>query len=158
MSTLEPSVRDFLSQKRIAVAGVSRSDRNAAANLIYRKLRDTGHEVYPVNPRAGEVEGARCFPQLAAIPGGVTAVVAAATPEGTEKIARDSAELGISRVWIHRSFGKGSLSEKAVAICREKGIKVIPGGCPMMFCEPVDVAHRCIRWWLRMTGKLPRPE
>jgi hypothetical protein len=50
------------------------------------------------------------------------------------------------------------MSESAVAFCREKGIAVIPGSCPMMFCEPVDVAHRCMRWFFKVTGKLPRPE
>lgn len=48
-----------------------------------------------------------------------------------------------------------SVSEEAASICREAGIAVLDGGCPMMFLEPVDLAHRCIRWVLDRTGKLP---
>jgi hypothetical protein len=59
---------------------------------------------------------------------------------------------------MHRSFGTGSVSEEAVNLCREKGIEVIPGACPMMFCEPVDFGHRCMRWLLKVTGGLPAPE
>jgi hypothetical protein len=59
---------------------------------------------------------------------------------------------------IHRSFGQGSVSQAAVEHCREHGIAVIPGGCPMMFAEPVDWGHKCMRWLLGVTGGLPAPE
>ena len=58
---------------------------------------------------------------------------------------------------MHRSFGAGSVSEPAAQYCREHGIAVIPGGCPMMFCEPVDFGHKCIRFFLRLSGGLPTP-
>jgi hypothetical protein len=41
-TTLETKVQDFLAQKRIAVAGVSRNDgHHPAGNLIYRRLKQT---------------------------------------------------------------------------------------------------------------------
>ena len=67
MRDLEEAAKEFLSQRRIAVAGVSRSS-NEAANIIFRKLRDSGREVLPVNPRTAEVEGVTCYPDLASIP------------------------------------------------------------------------------------------
>ena len=57
MSTLQQKVDDFLAQKRIAVAGVSRTSQNEAANLVYRKLRDAGYQVFPINPNAETAEG-----------------------------------------------------------------------------------------------------
>ncbi len=152
---LEAAVRDFLEQKRIAVAGVSRS-KNQAANAIYRKLRATDYEVFAVNPKTETVEGDSCYPRLAAIPGNVDAVVIATCPEAAPEVVRECAELGIERVWMHRSFGRGSVSDEAVRLCEEHGIRVIPGGCPMMFCAPVDPAHRCMRWFLKLTGGLPK--
>lgn len=154
MSTIKERAHDFLAQRRIAVAGVSRHS-DQPANLIYRKLRDSGHEVFATNPKTGTAEGATCYPNLASIPGGVDAVVVATPPEATEDVVRQCAELGVSRVWMHRSFGQGSVSEAAVAACREHSITVIPGGCPMMFQEPVDIGHKCMRWLLGVTGKLP---
>lgn len=155
MTTLQAMVDDFLAQHRIAVAGVSR-DGNAPANAIYKKLRDAGHEVFAVNPNAEEIEGVPCYPNLAAIPGRVDGVVAATHPNVTEQIVQQCVDLGITRVWLHRSFGQGSFSEQAVALGQANNIAVIPGGCPMMFCQPVDVAHKCIRWWLSVTGSLPK--
>jgi hypothetical protein len=63
---------------------------------------------------------------------------------------------GISRVWLHRSFGQGSVSDPAVVFCRDNNINVIPSGCPMMFCEPVDFGHKCMRWPLNLTGGLQK--
>lgn len=155
MSTLNEAVGDFLAQKRIAVAGVSRSG-DQAANAVYKKLRDAGYQVFPVNPKAKEVEGDPCYADVKSIPGGVDAVVIATQPQVTEQIVRECAEAGISQVWMHRSFGEGSVSSEAVDFCRENNITIIPGGCPLMFCEPVDFGHKCIRWILNLTGGLPK--
>lgn len=48
------------------------------------------------------------------------------------------------------------VSEQAIQLCRENNIKVIPGGCPMMFCELIDIAHKCLRWLLNLTGGFPK--
>ena len=155
MSKTKSMVDDFLAQKTIAVAGVSRSQKDAPANLIYRKLREAGYQVFPINPHAEVVEDDPCYPDLKAIPEALEAVVIATRPETTEEIVHQCAEAGVSRVWLHRSFGQGSVSEAAVNFCQEHDIAVIPGGCPMMFCEPVDFGHRCMRWFLGLTGGLP---
>ena len=155
MSTLKETVNDFLAQKRIAVAGVSRKG-DAAANLIYKKLRDAGYQTFPINPNAKEVEGDSCYANVNAIPKGVDGVVIATHSQVTDQIVRECGEAGITRIWMHRSFGEGSVSPEAVAYCRENNITVIPGGCPLMFCEPVDFGHNCMRWILNLTGGLPK--
>jgi predicted CoA-binding protein len=66
------AVAEFLRGRRIAVAGVSRSS-NQPANAVFRKLRDSGYEAIPINPRAATVEGAICYPDLASVPGASTA-------------------------------------------------------------------------------------
>lgn len=154
-NALDQRVEDFLAQRRLAVAGVSRQS-GEAANVVYRKLRSAGYEVVPINPKAEQVEGDRCYPDLRSASDRIDGVVIATAPEVTDQVVRECVELGIQRVWIHRSFGRGSLSEEAVTRCREHGISVIAGACPMMYCQPVDFGHRCIRWILKMTGGLPR--
>lgn len=155
MATLKEAVADFLAQKRIAVAGVSRSS-GKAANMVYRTLRERDYEMFAVNPITDEVEGDTCYADLKSIPGGVDAVLIATTPRVTESVVRDCASLGISRVWLHRSFGEGSVSEAATDYCRSHGITVIAGGCPKMFVEGADLGHRCMRFALGLTGGLPK--
>ena len=157
-TTLETRVHDFLGQKRIAVAGVSRGNSNhAAGNLIYRRLKKTGHQVFPVNPHLQTFEGDRCYPDLRSIPGGVDGVVIVTRPETAERIVRDCSEAGVRRVWMHRSLGQkgSSVSPAAVDYCHQHDISVIAGACPMMFGDGVDLGHTCMRWILRLSGGLP---
>jgi uncharacterized protein len=156
-TTLDEKVHDFLAQKRIAVAGVSRDNgSHLAANLIYRRLKTTGHEVFPVNPNMQTFDGDRCYADLRSIPGGVDGVVIVTRPETTERIVRNCGDAGVGRVWMHQSIGKGtSVSPKAVEYCRQHDISVIAGACPMMFGDGADFGHTCMRWILRLTGGLP---
>ena len=154
-TTLDAKVNDFLAQKRIAVAGVSRNNNHhPAANLVFRRLKETGHEVFPVSPHMQTFEGARCYPNVQSIPGGIDGVVIVTRPEITERIVRDCNEAGVRRVWMHQSIGKGSsVSPQAVEYCRQHDISVIAGACPMMY--GADFGHTCMRWLLRLTGRLP---
>jgi predicted CoA-binding protein len=156
-TTLETKVHDFLAQKRIAVAGVSRDNSaHPSANLIYRRLKSSGHDVFPVNPNMPDFEGDHCYPDLKSIPGGVDGVVIITRPETTARIVRDCDAAGIRRVWMHESIVKGSsVSSEAVEYCRQHDISVIAGACPMMFGDGVDFGHTCMRWLMNITGRLP---
>jgi len=156
-TSLETKVHDFLSQRRIAVAGVSRHNSDhPVGNLIYQRLKKTGHDVFPVNPHMQTFEGDRCYPDLQSIPGGVDGVVIITRPEVTERIVHDCSDAGVRRVWMHQSLGKGSsVSQKAVEYCHQHDIRVIAGACPMMYGDGVDVGHTCMRWILKFTGGLP---
>jgi predicted CoA-binding protein len=151
---MKEAAQNFLLLKRIAVAGVSRTQSNAA-NAIYRKLRSNGYQVFAVNPNAATVEGDTSYANLKSISEKPEGVVIVTKPEVTDEIVRECAELGIKNVWMHNGMGS-SVSENAVSFCRENGISVIPGGCPMMFVSNADPGHRLIRWFQNLTGKLPK--
>jgi predicted CoA-binding protein len=156
-TALDTKVNDFLAQKRIAIAGVSRDPgHHPVGNLIFHRLKETGHEVFAVNPNMQVFEGEACYPDLRSIPGGVDGVVIITRPDATEQIVRDCSEAGVHRVWMHASLSGGSsVSESAVAYCNEHDISVIAGACPMMYGEGVDLGHRCMRWFMKVGGKLP---
>jgi len=149
------SVARFLEGKRIAVAGVSRQGRQPA-NAIFRKLKGAGYEVFPINPRASTVEDVACYPDLRSVPSPLDGVVIATAPAASLEVVRECAACGVRRVWVHRSFGDGSVSQEAVRACADQDIDCIVGGCPLMFVPPVDPAHRCMRWWLQRKGRVPR--
>lgn len=156
-TTLDKKVDDFLAQKRIAVAGVSHDNsHHPVGNLIYHRLKKTGHDVFPVNPNMQSFEGDRCYPNVQSIPGGVDGVVIITRPEITERIVRDCGDAGVRRVWMHQSLAKGSsVSPEAVEYCRQHGINVIAGACPMMYGPGVDFGHTCMRVFMKLTGGLP---
>jgi uncharacterized protein len=145
MQTMKEAASAFLANKRIAVTGVSRKPKDHGSNTVFKRLRDRGYEVFPVNPNADEVEGARSYHDLKSIPGGVDAVVIATAPDKAMGTMRECDELGIKNVWMHRSYGQGSVNDDATAYGREHGITVIDGGCPLMFEPIADFGHKVMR-------------
>jgi uncharacterized protein len=154
--TVKEAAAEFLANRRIAVTGVSRHPKDHGSNVVYRRLRERGYQVFAVNPNADAVEGDACYQDLKSIPGGVDAVVIATRPEIAETTMRECAELGITRVWMHRGFGGGSVSKEAAEYGRQHGIRVIDGGCPLMFAPTADAGHRAMRWICTVTGNVPK--
>ena len=145
MATMKEAASAFLAKKRIAVTGVSRSPADHGANIVFKRLRDRGYEVFAVNPNAEEVEGAHSYHDLKSVPGGVEAVVIATSPKNAEDTMRECVELGINQVWMHRGPGAGSVSKAATDYGRQHGVTVIDGGCPCMFGPTADFGHKIMR-------------
>ena len=156
MSSIKDAAGEFLANRRIAVTGVSRKPENHGSNVVYKRLRERGYEVFAANPNADEVEGDRAYHDLRSIPGGVDAVVIATRLETAEETIRECADLGIKHVWMHRSFGTGSVSDTATQYGRERGITVIDGGCPCMFDPTADVGHKAMRLVFTLNRHVPR--
>jgi uncharacterized protein len=156
MQKIKEAATEFLAGRRVAVTGVSREPNSHGSNVVYKRLRERGYEVFAVNPNADEVEGDRCYHDLGSIPGGVDGVVIATRPEVAEETMRECADLGIKRVWMHKGPGPGSVSSTAAEYGRLHGITVIDGGCPCMFGPTADPGHKAMRVVLTLTGSVPR--
>lgn len=155
--TLADKIDEFLAQRRIAVAGVS-GTRELPGAMIYRKLKGAGYTVVALHPSLTSFEGDPCYPTLAAIPGGVEALMIATSPDLTTDLVRQALAAGVKRIWMHESLihGGTSIAPEAVALCQERGVTLIAGACPMMYVQPVDFGHRCMCWMMRVTGGLPK--
>ena len=151
-----PQIDDFLSGHRIALVGVSTNPRDFS-RAVLRELVGHGYDVVPVRPGAGEIEGRRAYERVQDIPGTLDGALLMTPPAVSEQIAHDCAEVHVPRVWFHRGAGPGSASATAVAFCREQGIEVVPGRCPLMFLgtHPAFV-HRFHAGVLKLLGRYPR--
>ena len=87
MSQFDNMANEFLSQERIAIAGVSRSE-DGTANAIYRTLRDKGYSMFAVNPSADEVEGdeTEATPQKKSTFGAFGALVGLESPQPSQPL------------------------------------------------------------------------
>ena len=123
MPTVEQAVDEFLSQKRIAVAGVSRNPGGAhASNGIYSRLKERGYEVFPVNPNADKVLGDGATTASRTSRAGSMASSSPRIRSVSLSVAKECQELGIRRVWFHKNIGTGSYSREAHDFCRANGI------------------------------------
>lgn len=153
---MKQAATQFLSNKRIAVTGVSRNPKGHGSNVVYQRLKTRGYEVFAINPNADRVENDPCYPDLKSVPGGVDAVVIGTKPEHAEDTMRECADLGIKQVWMHQGPGSGSVSAMAAEYGRDHGITIIDGGCPCMFDPTADFGHKVMRAVFTATGKVPR--
>ena len=154
MVPVKQAAAEFLASKRIAVTGVSRTPKDHGSNIVYKRLRDRGYQVFAINPNTDQVEGDRCYHDLKSVPGGVQAVVIGTKPETAAATMRECADLGIKYVWMHRGPGAGSVSAAATQYGRQQGITVIDGGCPLMFGPTADFGHKMMR--LMMASHVPK--
>jgi uncharacterized protein len=160
MAKIDSLVQEFLAQKKIAVVGVS-DKRETGCNLAYKKFKESGYEVYAVNPRISTFNGAPCYPDLKSIPEKPDAVFILAKPAVTDLLVQQCVDLGVRHVWMHCMMGTKpglaasmtSVSQDAVNKCRENGINVIPGTCPNQFLKP-DFGHNMMRGLFGMFGFL----
>lgn len=150
------ATEQFLSQRRIAVTGVSRTPKGHGSNVVYRRLRDRGYEAVAINPNATTVEGDPCYPNLRSAPRGIQAVVIGTSPDRASDTVRECIELGVQLIWMHNGLGAGSVSADATALARQHGLLVIDGGCPCMFGATADPFHRLVKALQVVRGTLPR--
>lgn len=156
MITTKAAALEFLASRRIAVTGVSRKPENHGSNVVYARLKERGYQAFAVNPATDRIGADPAYPSLAAIPGGVDAVVIGTRPDHALATMTEAVELGVGKVWMHRGFGSGSVSAAATEYGRAHGVTVIDGGCPLMFGPTADSGHRFMCRMLRLTGKVPR--
>ena len=144
-------VQEFVSQKTIAMAGLSR-DANAFSANIRKELQSKGYRILAVNPTASSIGGETCYPSLSALPEKVGGVLVVTSPSQSEKVVREAAGQGIGRVWLQQ----GAQSDAAIAACAEHGLSAVSGKCIMMFAEPVSSIHSVHRWFAKVFGQLPK--
>ena len=163
MIKIDNLVKDFLSQKKIGVVGVS-DKRDTGCNLAYDNFKKNGYQVYAVSPHMTMFKGEACYADLNSIPEKPDAVFILTSPKVTEQIVQQCVDLGIRYVWMHcmmgtkpgLAAGMSSVSQDAVEMCKANGIVVIPGSCPNQFLQP-DFGHGMMRGLWRLFGFLNVP-
>ncbi len=143
------SIQEFLNEKVVAVAGVSRT-KQKIGNEIYKQLKLKGYRVYALNPNMNEMEGDKCYPSISSLPEKPGAVVSAASKNASLSLARDVYNSGISKLW----FQSGAESEEAIEFCERNNVNVIHKECILMFASPAGF-HKFHRFVNKVFGKLP---
>jgi len=147
-------VQEFLAQRRLAVVGVS-ADPKKFGNVIHRELMQHGYDVIPIHRDMREIDGVRCFPDLASVPGDIDGVIIMVPSTASAAVVRDCIARGVTRVWLFKGLGApGAVSDEAIELCRTSGIDVVAGACPLMFLEPVAGFHRFHRGIRKMNRSL----
>ena len=146
------AVAEFLQMRRIAVVGASADDRKFG-NTVYRKMRDAGYDVVPVNPGEDIVAGDPCYRAVADVPDGAGGAIVMTSAEHAADAVRSCLDAGVAQIWLFKGLGgPGAVSEEALRLCEQRAGVTIAGACPFMFLEPVKGMHRLHRSVRRIKG------
>jgi predicted CoA-binding protein len=148
----EHSVATFLAGHRIALIGAS-DDPKSFSSVVLHELVDHGYDVVPVNPGRTEVAGRACYAEVGFVPGVLDGAMVMVPPISAAAAVTSCLEAGIDAIWLFRGAGsQGSATREASDRCREAGVTVVNGACPLMFLEPTGWFHHVHRAIRRVRG------
>jgi acyl-CoA synthetase (NDP forming) len=118
--------------RSVAIVGASATPNKAGFNIV-DNLLTLGYEgqVYPVNPKAGEILGLKAYPAVDQIPHQVDTAVIATPARVAVDVMRDCARKRVKAVIIISSgFSEGSeeggrLEDEVMKIARQAGIRLV---------------------------------
>jgi acetyltransferase len=130
------SLETFFNPKSVAIVGASR-EKGKVGYEITINMKNSGYagEIYPVNPKAPEVEGIKCYPDLKSIGKIPDLVVVVIPPKFVAGVMKDCATIGVKSVVVITAGFKevgpeGAAMEKEIAqIARASGIRMIGPNC-----------------------------
>lgn len=108
----------------IAVVGLSdKPDRTSY--MVSQAMQSRGYRIIPVNPRADEILGEKCYAKLADIPEPVDIVNVFRRSEYCAEVAKEAAEIKANVLWLQL----GVVSDEAAQIGAEHGMTIIMDRC-----------------------------
>ncbi len=131
LAVLREEALQFINDKEIALAGVSRNPKKFG-NIVFNTLKSKGLNIYPLNPNTENLEDVHCYKTLQDLPDNVKNLLILLKPDETEKVIREAIHKGITKIWIQQ----GSESVESINIGKQAGITVITGKCILMYANP----------------------
>lgn len=117
---------------RVMVIGAS-EDRSKYGNKAVRAYLRQHHEVLPVNPHGGTVEGLHVYRSIAEVPGPIDRATIYVPPGAGVGVMKELGARGdVKETWLN----PGAESEEVVAAAKEAGIE------PVQACSIIDIGER----------------
>ncbi|RLI73096.1 acyl-CoA synthetase (NDP forming), partial [Archaeoglobales archaeon] len=122
----------FFNPNSVAVIGASRVPGKPGYTIL-ENLIGFGYkgEIYPINPRADEILGLKCYPSIKDVPCKVDVAVIAVPSKNAIEVVNDCVEKGVRGIIvISGGFAEGweygrELENKIVELVKAKGIRII---------------------------------
>ena len=121
-----------MTQQTVAILGAS-ADRAKFGNKSVRAHLKQGYQVYPVNPKGGEIEGLTVYRSLAEVPGGrINRISVYVPPDVGMSLLQDIAWRGCDELFLN----PGAESDELIAAAEAHGLNVVAA------CSIIDVGSR----------------
>jgi len=144
----------IMKPRAVAVIGASNED-GKIGNSVMKNLVNGGYkgDIYPINPKGGEVLGLKAFPSITDVPGDVDVAVFAVPAKFVGGALEQCGQKGVAgAILIPSGFaetGEHELQDEVVAIAKKNNVRILgpniygyyylPENLCATFCTPYDV-------------------
>ena len=148
-----PSSLDRLIRpKSVAIVGACADPTKTAGRpLRYLKHHGFTGEIYPINPRYQELDGTRCFPDVASLPGVPDAAIILVGADRAETYVRDLSQCGVGAAIV---LAGGYAEVDAEGQRRQVALRTAAGSMRLLGPNTVGVVNVTDRVTLSASGAL----
>ena len=123
-SHTDDEIKNFLSLKKVAVIGMSRS-KSKAAHFVPKYLSENGFDIIPINPNSDEILAKKCYKEITEVEGDIDIVDVFRPSEDVLPFVRDAIKKNPKVIWLQ----EGIHNQEAENLAREHGIDVVFNRC-----------------------------
>jgi predicted CoA-binding protein len=128
MASEKETIEAFVEAGPFAVAGAS-TNRDKYGNKVLRCFQQNSKApLYPLNPRADEIEGLPCYPNLEALPSVPRSLSIITPPKITRQVVQEAIAAGVQYLWMQ----PGAEDDEAIAAAEQAGLGVIAHGACLL--------------------------
>ncbi|TCM35302.1 acetate--CoA ligase family protein [Kribbella sp. VKM Ac-2568] len=151
---IQTAMTRIMKPRAVAVIGAS-NEAGKIGNSVMKNLVNGGYqgEIYPINPKGGEVLGLKAFPSITDVPGDVDVAVFAVPAKFVGGALEQCGQKGVAgAILIPSGFaetGEQELQDEVVAIAKKHDVRILgpniygyyylPENLCATFCTPYDV-------------------
>ena len=133
----------FFYPRRIAIIGVSTGGYKFGGSSFLHKLLDCGFpgKIYPINPKSGEIEGLRIYPDLRSLPEVPDLAIVCVAAGMVPAIIDECVRIGLRHIHIMTSGFKETgldegrrLENRIAALAKAHDLRIIGPNCMGTYC------------------------
>ncbi|MGG5807678.1 acetate--CoA ligase family protein [Falsiroseomonas sp. CW058] len=124
------AIGKLLRPRSVAVVGASADPTRTGGRPVgYLQRHGFAGEIWPVNPRAAEISGLRCFPDVASLPGAPDVGIVLVGPDRAEAAVRDLAARGAAAAIV---LAGGFAETGGEGVSRQAALRAAAGGMRLL--------------------------
>ncbi|RLE59820.1 MAG: acetyl CoA synthetase, partial [Thermoprotei archaeon] len=157
--TIYEQISPILRPNSVAVIGASRSPEKIGHQVL-RNLIEAGFpkdKIYPVNPKADQILGLKCYPSVKDIPDEVDLAVIVVPAKIVPLVLRDCVEKGVKGVAVissgFKEVGRVKEEQELVEIARKGGFRLL-GPNIVGICDTVKKVNASFCQALPLAGEI----
>ncbi|MCX6000831.1 MAG: CoA-binding protein, partial [Chloroflexi bacterium] len=146
-----PDLEFLFHPRSIAIVGAPSDPANVAGGSVFLdallKFGFKG-DIYPINPRASQIMGLKCYPDIAGVPAAVDHVICCVPASITPQLIRDCAAKGVRTISMYtagfsEADGNGAEMERQLAdLAHLGGIRLLGPNCMGIYCPSTGLSYQ----------------